>query len=79
MPLNGRGRGVGRPRGSKNSTRGRGRGYLPPAVAEGLARHEAVQQQAYHAKYKQMKKVTRSLVLVSNVSSGCKLYKSCSS
>lgn len=55
----GRGGGSGRARG-----RGRGRGYLPPAVAEGLARHEAVQQRVYKRKYKQMKNSIRSLVLV---------------
>ena len=58
-------RGRGRPRGSRSTGRGRGRGYLPPAVAEGLARHEAVQQRVYKKKYKHMKNIARSLVLVS--------------
>ncbi|KAF2364591.1 FY-rich N-terminal [Trinorchestia longiramus] len=57
------GRGASRPKRSKGNGRGRGRGYLPPAVAAGLARHEAVQQQAYRAKYKEMKVLARSLVL----------------
>ncbi|XP_018012075.1 transforming growth factor beta regulator 1 [Hyalella azteca] len=52
---------MGGPKKSKMSSRGRG--YLPPAVAAGLARHEAVQQQAYRTKYKQMKNIARSLVL----------------
>ena len=58
-----RGRGARGRRGGAGRSR-RGRGYLPPAIAEGLARHAAVQQKVYKMKYKQMKGVATSLVLV---------------